>query len=191
MTMTDVETVRLIITDAQQFDRAEAVGDGVNTQFPLPNAPIVGSSVLTWVDGTPTVPSIINYRMGLITFAAAPGDGLPVVITYTWSILLDEDIQAFLDMEGGNVKLAAAQALDTIASSEVLVEKRITLLDLQTDGPATARELRAHAKALRDQAAAVTTDADVDGTFDYAELGLPPFGDVAYYYNQKRRAGEL
>src|SRR5690606_24312534 len=54
----------------------------------------------------------------------------------------DEQIGAFLTMEGGNVRLAAALALETIARSEVLVSKKIRTLDLQTDGPAVARELR-------------------------------------------------
>jgi hypothetical protein len=66
-------------------------------------------------------------------------------------IFTDLDIEAFLAMEGESIKLAAAQALDSIASNEALVSKRIRTLDLQTDGPAVAKSLREHATALRDQ----------------------------------------
>lgn len=63
----------------------------------------------------------------------------------------DAQISAFLAMEGGRVKRAAAQALDTIATSEALISKVIRTLDLQTDGAKVAAELRARAKSLRDQ----------------------------------------
>ena len=66
-------------------------------------------------------------------------------------IFEDEEIAGFLAIEG-NVKAAAALALECIAVNEALVQKRIRLLDLQTDGPAVAAALRAQATALRDQA---------------------------------------
>lgn len=186
--MTDIDTVRLIVADPAQFDRAEAAGDGVSTQFPLPNAPVVAGTVSVWVDNVPTITFTLDPRLGMVTLTAPPADGVLVVVTYQWSILLDADIDSFLTLEGGDIRLAAAQALDTIASSEVMVQKRITILDLQTDGPATARELRAHAKALREQA---PVSGEQDGLVDYAELALPPFGDRDYYLNELRRAGDL
>lgn len=67
-------------------------------------------------------------------------------------LLTDEQIDAFLSIETG-IKRAAALALETIAVSEALISKKITTQDLSTDGPAVARELRARAKSLRDQAA--------------------------------------
>jgi len=65
------------------------------------------------------------------------------------AIFQDAEIDTFLTREGGNAKLAAAQALDTIASNEALVSKKIRTQDLATDGPAVAAELRARAKELR------------------------------------------
>lgn len=65
-------------------------------------------------------------------------------------ILTDEQIGAFVSMEG-SVKLAAAQALDTIASNEAMIGKVITTQDLSTDGAKVAAELRARAAALRQQ----------------------------------------
>ena len=65
-------------------------------------------------------------------------------------LLIDPQIDALLTMEG-SVKLAAAAALDIIASNEALVGKVITTQDLSTDGPKVAAELRARAKDLRRQ----------------------------------------
>lgn len=64
-------------------------------------------------------------------------------------VFTDPDIEVFLALEGDSIKLAAAQALDTIASNESLVKQRIRTLDLQTDGPAVAKDLREHAARLR------------------------------------------
>ncbi len=77
----------------------------------------------------------------------------------------DDEINAFLTLADGSVLLAAAEALDTIATSEVLIQKRLTLLDLKTDGPAEAKELHARAESLRDRS--LTSEAP-----DWAELVL-------------------
>ena len=84
-------------------------------------------------------------------------------------IFRNHEIDQFLEIESGNVKLAAAQALETIASNEVLVSKVITSQDISTNGAAVAAELRARAQVLRDQA------EEVDGFgFDIAEFS--PYG---------------
>lgn len=67
-------------------------------------------------------------------------------------VFSDAEVQAFLDLEGGSVKLAAAQALDTIADDEALTSKVIRTQDLATDGRATASILRARAESLRQDA---------------------------------------
>jgi hypothetical protein len=84
------------------------------------------------------------------------------------AIFDDAEVRAFLAMNADEVLLAAAQALDTIATNEALVQKRITLLDLSTDGPATAAALRAHAKALREQFESGSGDDEL--AFDTAEF---------------------
>lgn len=81
-------------------------------------------------------------------------------------IFNDSAIDAFIAMAlDNNVKRAAASAILSIAVNEVLVQKRIKLLDLSTDGPAEADALRGLALQLR-------TEADIeetDGAFDWAE----------------------
>jgi hypothetical protein len=66
-------------------------------------------------------------------------------------LLTNDQIEAYLSIENDRVKRAAALALEAIASSEVLRSKKIRTLDLQTDGPAVAAELRAQARQLREQ----------------------------------------
>lgn len=66
-------------------------------------------------------------------------------------LLSDPQIEALLTLEHGRIRRAAAQALDTIASSEALISKKIRTLDLNTDGPAVAKELRDRATSLRQQ----------------------------------------
>ena len=85
----------------------------------------------------------------------------------TERIFNDSAIQAFITLAlDGNVKRAAAQALLTIAVNEVLVQKRIKLLDLSTDGPAEAESLRALANELMSQA----NNEEVEGAFDWADM---------------------
>lgn len=82
-------------------------------------------------------------------------------------LFTDAQIDSLLTLEGGNVKLAAAQALDAIASSEVLVSKVIRSQDLQTDGAKVADALRKHAAALREQAQSAD---DEDGLFEVVDF---------------------
>jgi hypothetical protein len=92
-------------------------------------------------------------------------------------IFQDAEITAFLTMQSNNVKLAAAQALDVIASSEVLTQKVLKTLDLQTNGAAVAKEIRAHAAELRRQV------ADEDAGFDVAEMVVDDFTHRRAVYN--------
>lgn len=82
-------------------------------------------------------------------------------------LFTDAQVDAFLRLEGGNVKRAAARALDVIAVSEVLVSKKIRTQDLQTDGPAVA-------KSLHEQALALRADADRDDDADQAFFDIVP-----------------
>lgn len=88
-------------------------------------------------------------------------------------IFSDEEIAALLLLEQSSVKRAAAAALETLASSEAYVQKAIRVLELQTNGPAVAKELRERAQALREQADRDEA-AESGGAFDIAEFVLTP-----------------
>lgn len=105
-----------------------------------------------------------------------------LIITDTdsaYPLFQDEEVDAYLALKGGSILLAAASALDTIASSEALILKKIRLLDVTTDGPAVAKALRDHADKLREE----SITADGDGAFDIAEWIVNDRTEHDYWYN--------
>ena len=54
------------------------------------------------------------------------------------AIFEDGEIQAYLDMNDSNVRRAAAEALETIASDEAMTLKVISTLDITTNGASTS-----------------------------------------------------
>lgn len=82
----------------------------------------------------------------------------------------DQTLQTYLELQGWEdgarwaVKRAAADALEAIAVSEVLVSKKIRTQDLTSDGPAVAEALRKLAAGLREQAD--DEDPDYGGVFE-------------------------
>jgi len=84
----------------------------------------------------------------------------------TAPLIADDVLQGYLALQEGNVHRAAADVLDAMATSEVLLSKKIRSQDLQTDGPAVAAELRKQAVALRARADAIDAQADA-GYFEF------------------------
>ncbi len=80
------------------------------------------------------------------------------------AVFSDEEIAAFLSLEGDSVKRAAAQAIDTNATNEALASKVLRTQDVTTDGAKLADAMRKHATALRDQADRADAESD-DGAF--------------------------
>lgn len=96
--------------------------------------------------------------------------------------LVDEQtVLDLLTLNGQDERLAAAQALEMVATSEVLVARKIRTQDLQTDGPAVAAALRSQAAALRDAVAA--DKATVEGGDGF-------FGAVEFHPHPGRLTGE-
>ena len=70
------------------------------------------------------------------------------------AVFEDEEITAFLDLEAGNVWMAAAQALDSLANDNALVYKHLEVMDTVIDAVSMAKELRYRSATLRAQGAA-------------------------------------
>jgi hypothetical protein len=93
-------------------------------------------------------------------------------VTEASFVFSDEEIAAFLALEGDNVKRAAAQAIDTNADNEALASKVLKDHQLSTDGAKVADALRKRAATLRAQADKDDAETD-DGA--YYDIG-PSFG---------------
>lgn len=168
--MSQISQIRSIIQDKPVYRTETVVFDGTGNTYQTSYFPILSSSVII----TPA-PDTIDEQSGVLTWNTAPSAG-SVELAYSFVMLLDADIQDFIDIESLqadvstsdlDVRLAAADALDAIASSQALIQKKIKILDLETDGPALAKALRDHAVTLRKQ----VFDQDfVEGGFDIAEL---------------------
>lgn len=98
-------------------------------------------------------------------------------------ILEDDEVAAFLALNGGNVRLAAADALETIASNESLVQKAMKLLDVQTNGPAVAADLRKAAATQRALAAGDLAAVNTDMGFDIAFNPATTWQDEEYAWH--------
>lgn len=85
----------------------------------------------------------------------------------------DEQVGTYLRLNGGAVRLAAADMLDAIAVSEVLVSKVIRTQDLSTDGAKVADSLMKRAASLRSRHAADTA-GDEEGVFLITSMGGRP-----------------
>ncbi|MER2142189.1 MAG: hypothetical protein ABS888_00230 [Eubacteriales bacterium] len=86
-------------------------------------------------------------------------------------LLDDETLQGYLVLEGQNVLRTAATALDAMATSDILISRKIRTQDLQTDGPAVAAALRAQAQALRIRADEADAKAEEESFFDIIPNG--------------------
>lgn len=104
--------------------------------------------------GAPTITTDPTTAIGAIRLLISDVDLVSPVFS-------DAEITAFYAMNASNVRLGAAQALDAIAVSEILVSKVIETLDLKTNGAATGAALRAQAQTLRDTAADYLPDGSL------------------------------
>lgn len=167
--MANTDIIRTIIQDTPLYQMEQITVDGVQTSLQLFYFPVIGSTVTITGSDVPSVLSIDEYN-GVIVFTSAP-DAQVVTITYNHVNLLDSDLLTFIAIESDpdgsfDIRLAAADALDAIARSQALIQKKIKLLDLETDGPSLAKELRASAQSLREQ---VLQKDMQESTFDIIE----------------------
>lgn len=88
----------------------------------------------------------------------------------------DSELDAFLALEGGNVKRAAAQAIDTNADDQALASKVLRTQDLTTDGAKLADSLRKRAAELRRQADDDDEDGDAGFFFGVTDIVGPASG---------------
>jgi hypothetical protein len=100
------------------------------------------------------------------------GDGKSFIFT-------DTEVEAILARRE-SVECAAATLLRTIAGNEAMVSKRITFMELQTDGPAVA-------KSLRELATDLEKTSDDDALFEIVNLNVDMFSRRTLILNRLRR----
>lgn len=100
-------------------------------------------------------------------------------------VYTDEELTALLSMEGGSVKRATAQALESIASDQVMVLKVISNNGLTTNGAAVSTAILARAAKLREQAD--IEDSANDAGFDIAEQVVNEFSYRERTWNELLR----
>lgn len=88
-------------------------------------------------------------------------------------IFTDDEMESFLELSNGNVYYAAADALDAIAANAAYTLKVLTILDVTTNGQATAEAIRASAVALRAKADADAANTIVCGVANVVTTQLP------------------
>ena len=79
----------------------------------------------------------------------------------------DQEMEDFLVLNEGNVYYAAADALDAIAANAAYTLKVLTILDVTTNGQATADAIRQSAAALRARADQDAANAIVCGAVEF------------------------
>jgi len=82
----------------------------------------------------------------------------------------DAEIDAFLAMNDGEVRLAAADAIETIAGNEAMVGKLMSVNGMSTNGASVCNSLVARARALRENAEYVGIASSAVDAWTYEEL---------------------
>lgn len=91
----------------------------------------------------------------------------------------------FLLTDNGDLRLAAATALEIMASQQAMIQKVMTVLDVQTDGAKVSDALLKRAGQLRDDWA--RTEDETDSGFDFAELVYDDFSWRERMLNELQR----
>ncbi len=104
----------------------------------------------------------------------------------TNAIFDDAETDAFLAMGDDEPFLAAAVGAESIASSEMYIQKVIEIMDLKTDGAKVAAEWRQKAKQWRQ--AYADSIGETGDDFDWAEFAGDPFSRRERVANEALRA---
>lgn len=104
-------------------------------------------------------------------------------------LFTDDEIDAFLALNTNIVKLAAADALQAMASNQLMVLKVLKNMDLSTDGAKMSDAWLAQAKELRKSWLEVG-DGSFEGAFDWAEFADTDFAKRERILKEYERTGE-
>ena len=120
--MATINDLRSKIYDKPQvvLDDRIGTGDGVRINFLTRYSPVMDGTLTVTVGGVPQIEDTdytFDYSTGLIAFATQPDADDIILADYSYAAFTDEELQAILDSNGGNINLAAGEALTTLLSS--------------------------------------------------------------------------
>jgi hypothetical protein len=188
--MSLISQIRSLIQDQPLFQTD--ITTTVSGQLTLQTKyfPVVDESVIiTPPSGSAPDFTLTDPQNGRITLDAPGALAGDYRLEYNQVILLDSTIQDFIDVNTdstgliADARIIAADCLDAMATQMILVLKKIKILDLQTDGPAMAKEMRAAAKNMRD----LVLTEDV---FDIVEMVYDRPSWLEMVYKNFERSGE-
>jgi hypothetical protein len=173
MSLTDIERVRLRIADKSSIVREIDEGDGVAKFYKLNHENVATSpAIQVWIDdilqSTPADYSVDTLN-GIVTFALVPTINANLVFQYYWTLFTDDEIQDYLDQNGGSVNIASAKLLYSLAANAALLAKRSTLTggsglgSITEDTSVAARELRNTAEGLIQLEGQIGSDIPAEG----------------------------
>lgn len=95
-------------------------------------------------------------------------------------IFSDDHLNVYLGLNSGNIRLAAADALEVLGTTEGFILKVLINQDQQTDGAKLMAQYLARAKQLRERNAAELEllNAADEGSFTIVEFFLPGHAEV-------------
>ena len=173
MALTDIERIRIKIADKSTIVRELAEGDGAAKFFKLNNQNVGTSpAIQVWINNIlQTDPA--NYSTdvvnGIVSFVTAPAVNDDIIFQYYWTLFTDNEVQDFLDENGGSVNIASAKLLYALAANAALLAKRSTLSggsglgSITEDTSVAARELRAAAKGLIELEGQIGSEIPAEG----------------------------
>lgn len=182
--MTNIEAVRLKVSDKSSLTREVATGNGTDQYFKLKQAPVIVSPAIEVRKNGSLLTLSTHYTVdttyGIVTMVTVPVVNDSLEFTYYWSIFSDAEVQYFLDEAGGNVTIASARLLLAWAADAAKLAKRQTLSgggglgQVVIDTSVAAKELRATAKALID------TERELGESIPYESLTELPWTEANY-----------
>lgn len=150
--LTDLERLRLMVSDRERAILNEAVGtgDGATVDYQVMVSPVVSESDSVWVNGvlqTRDTDYTIALDLGVLTFAVAPADTLAVTASYRWTTFTDVELEDVLSRHG-SVRLAAVEVVGWLLANRDLFLK-YTFGQEMVDRTATQKALEALLDELR------------------------------------------
>ena len=175
MVLSNIDAVRLNVSDKPHIKREAWTADGVSSDVQLALAPVQASPVTkVWKNDVLQAVGVdytLDLTNGIVSFVLTPAVNDDILVEYYATAFADAEIQHFLDTAAGDLWLASAYVLLAMAVDAARIARRETLAGGGVFGQATidtsvrARELREQAKGYIDlyNKLGAGTDVAADG----------------------------